>query len=469
MKKLLIVGASISQKPTIETAREMKIQTIVVDGSDKAPFIHLADKFYCVDIKDLNGVLNVAQKEKIDAIVVPGTDFPLTGAYVSRKMGLPGMPEDVARICSDKLLTRKTLKEAGFFTPSFIEVDSSSLHFSTKNLKYPLMVKPVDNMAARGIKKIYSSSELYDAIQKAEKFSHSGRVIVEEFVPGMEFSIDALVYNGEVFIFAFADRHFILDPYLIENGHTMPSILQNSIVEEVNKEFIKGVKALGIDNGAAKGDVKLTEHGIMIGEIAARISGGFLSGWTVPLAYDIFPHRSLIKIAFGEPPEDLTPRDNSFSAERVIMSIPGKIQKTIDHHDKTNLPLLHMHVHNGEEVCFPVNNALRCGSAISVHEERNQSIEIAKQAIKDVFIMLEPNNYETDSFLYGKDYFHEFKDFKMFEPGKKETDWHDMDLEEALYRVRFYTGKKNFICDKKFWKAFYKGGAQGGVYQIMSK
>ena len=53
------------------------------------------------------------------------------------------------------------------------------------------------------------------------------------------------------------------------------------------KEFEKGVKALGLSWGAAKGDVKYSRGRAVIGEIASRLSGGYMSGWTcIPKAQD---------------------------------------------------------------------------------------------------------------------------------------------------------------------------------------
>ena len=126
-----------------------------------------------------------------------------------------------------------------------------------------------------------------DAIKDSIKKSRSGRAILEEFMDGKEFSIDALVYKNELLITGFADRHIFYPPYFIEMGHTMPTDLLYPDFLDVVTEFAKGVKSLGLTCGAAKGDVKLTSKGVMIGEIAARLSGGYMSGWTFPYSSDI--------------------------------------------------------------------------------------------------------------------------------------------------------------------------------------
>ena len=149
-------------------------------------------------------------------------------------------------------------------------------------------------------------------------------------------------------------------------------------------------------------------------------------------------------------------KNNGFSAERTILSIPG-IVKEIIVPQHTPAKLIHMHIKEGDEVYFPVNNTNRCGSVLSWSIERNDSINEARRITKKIFIRLAPNQLKTDAFLNNEK-------FKMFVPGEKEEDWHGMDIQDALQQVIEITGRDDFLKNKLFWEAFYTGGAQGGVY-----
>ena len=78
-------------------------------------------------------------------------------------------------------------------------------------------------MGARGCRAARDAGELAEAIAAALPYSRSGRAIVEEYIDGPEFSIDALVDGGEIRIRGIADRHIFFAPYFVELGHTMPS------------------------------------------------------------------------------------------------------------------------------------------------------------------------------------------------------------------------------------------------------
>mgnify|MGYP002388944453 CR=1 FL=1 len=122
---------------------------------------------------------------------------------------------------------------------------------------------------------------------------------------GPELSLDAIVWRGRVTVCGVADRIIRFPPFFVEMGHTMWSALPADDRSAVERVFTDGIRALGIDNGAAKGDIKLTSRGPMVGEIAARLSGGYMSGWTFPLASGVEVTRAALRVAAGLEPGDL--------------------------------------------------------------------------------------------------------------------------------------------------------------------
>ena len=58
-KNILILGASLLQKPAIQSAKELCCKVFVVDGNPKALCVPLADVFEQIDLKDEEKLLNV--------------------------------------------------------------------------------------------------------------------------------------------------------------------------------------------------------------------------------------------------------------------------------------------------------------------------------------------------------------------------------------------------------------------------
>jgi hypothetical protein len=183
--------------------------------------------------------------------------------------------------------------------------------------------------------------------------------------------------------------------------------------------FSRGVQALGLTWGAAKGDLKLTAEGPVIGEIAARLSGGYMSGWTYPYASGIDLTEEALLLAVGERPRNLFRpftrtedipsgirlRENEepfHSAERAWISIPGRIRSVSGYEQARTVPFvreLFPRASAGDAVVFPTNNVEKCGNIISRAPSGDEAVTAAETAVREIFLRLEPGNAETESFL----------------------------------------------------------------------
>ena len=412
-KHILILGAGPLQIPAIQAAKNKGWYVYVADGNPNAPGVCFADEFAPIDLKDTDSLVRYAQqlsKTKLDGVFTAGTDFSVAVSSVAEKLQLPTHSLQAAMNASDKFLMRSCFKNSNVPSPDFILVDSKCdetkiFDIIKTQLGFPLVVKPVDNMGARGCQLVSSFEQLPLAIKNAQSNSRTSRAIAENYMDGPEFSVDALVYDDEVHITGFAMRHIFYPPYFIEMGHTMPADFPQDKIEELVSVFKQGVKALSLSWGAAKGDIKYTSKGPMIGEIAGRLSGGYMSGWTYPYSSGVNLTEQALLLAVGEKPNALQPLYSKVSAERAWISIPGVIAKTpttkeLDEYKKDpRVKLLIPRYKVGDKVVFPTNNVEKCGNVITVCEDRKKAVEIANDICSKIVIELEENNEETEKFL----------------------------------------------------------------------
>ncbi len=522
---ILILGAGLMQRPSILSAKELGFRTVVIDANPNAECVPLADEFEKIDLKDKDEILNYAKKLKqnsnLRGIFTAGTDFSASVSYAAEKLGFPCHSYESAlnatikprmRQCFD----RNKVPSPKFFSLSNAEITKENVLAIIQKLSYPCVVKPADNMGARGCRMIRSEEEAWQSVKNAAENSRSSTVILEEYMEGPEFSIDAIVYNGTLTITGFADRHIFYKPYFIETGHTMPSKIDEKMRLDLISTFADGVHALGLSCGVAKADIKYTKKGPQIGEIAARLSGGYMSGWTFPYSSGLNLTKQALLIASGnEPLELLDGRiplqsenanfalfdypSKDVSAERAWISIPGRL-KSIQF-CKENPPVKNIFprpVKEGDIVDFPRNNVQKCGNVISKSNSYDKAVSSAEKAVSEVFLRLEPKNAETDFFLSGKflpdekgfppSAFSSFekidslnlsgkipadfsilKDAENFPLLKKflllpEKDWTHCD---ALCVAEKFdsTCKKHPPLERPvFWKAFFRGGLQGAIY-----
>jgi len=297
----------------------------------------------------------------------------------------------------------------------------------------------------------------------------------------------------------------------------MPSDLPAEQLEEAQEVFRRGIRALGITRGAAKGDIKITAGGAVVGEIAARLSGGYMSGWTYPFASGVEVTAGALNIAVGLAPGDLSPRRSWVSAERAFISIPGTVRSVEGQAEAESIPgieELFLRIEPGGQVRLPINNMGKCGNIISRAPSRTEAVEAVGKAVRCMLVRLQPADPLTDAFLRGVEQsgFSAFADFgelcpatmrrlEQMEPwigdperfsgrsedlrvlnlsgasGEGVRDWHGWTLEQAYRRVVEITGVKpadaaarggGLTLGRVFWNALIKGGVQAGVYVIDS-
>jgi biotin carboxylase len=517
VKTVLILGAGVMQMPGIRIARRKGWRVIVADGNPEAVARDLGDRFEVIDLKDREGLLALARGyaggSGLDGVFTAGTDFSSSVAWVAEKLGLPGIPYAAAMRATDKCLMRAAFDAHGVPSPRYAcwagEGDPSDILSS--ELEFPLVVKPVDNMGARGVRRVDDRDGLVEACRAALPLSRSSRVIVEQFMEGPELSLDAVAHNGRVTVCGVADRHIAFPPSFVEMGHTMPTELDAATVRGIEEVFVAGMRAIGIDSGAAKGDIKLTPRGPMAGEIAARLSGGYMSGWTFPLASGVEVTEAALNIAVGLEPGDLTPKWRRTCAERAVISIPGRVERIEGFEEARGLPGVEevfLRVAPGEEVVFPANNVQKCGNVIAVGDVRSEAAEAARRAISLLRIRLSPLVKSTAQHLArgpGNDAFAtagsgirekigsmpRFRGAPSAALGSGEpvlieplegwedathADWYGIAFHDAVHlalragggRMGGHPGQSRFMLSGLFWRAMVRGTTQGGIWVLDS-
>jgi hypothetical protein len=283
----------------------------------------------------------------------------------------------------------------------------------------------------------------------------------------------------------------------------MPTELDPGTVRRVEEVFRLGIAALGIENGAAKGDIKLTPARPMVGEIAARLSGGYMSGWTYPLASGVEVTAAALNIAMGLDPGDLAPRLRRTCAERALISIPGIVAAVEGGPDARALPgieELFLRTGPGQEVMFPTNNVEKCGNIIAVADDREDAIRRATAALCRLLVRLKPLEQRTTRYIFretGHDAFDALpasvgalppvrgsparlaglarvpvlvpRDIKA----ATARDWYGSSLHEAADAALRagegrIAGESGPAVGRIFWQALARGGAQAGVYLLDS-
>jgi biotin carboxylase len=145
----------------------------------------------------LKGVSWLARTETVDRIVALD-DFDVEQAALLREhLRVPGMGDTTARYFRDKLAMRVRAEEAGILVPEFVHaLNDAAIARFLDSVPAPWVLKPRSEGSAAGIKKLHEADAVWrelDALGDRRSFH-----LIERFVPGDVYHVDALVAEGEV-------------------------------------------------------------------------------------------------------------------------------------------------------------------------------------------------------------------------------------------------------------------------------
>lgn len=334
---LVVLGASSDQLFMILTAQQMGLKVLAVDGDSKAEGAQVADTFVHVSTRDVPAILSFLDDfTKSGATVLGvstmGSDIPDIVAAVAEHLGTPTISKEDAAVATDKLRMKQRFAEHKIPIPWFCEIGSyDKLQKVIEEHGIALVIKPNDRSGSRGVFLLDTACDVENLFNKARDFSFSKRVLVEEFLPGLQISTETIMFNGQAHTPGFADRNYdLLDqfrPQIMENGGWVPSCLDEAGRAAVEKLVEQASLALGVINGVTKGDVVMSPDGPKMIEMAARLSGGDFCESLVPLSTGVNYVKTVIEIATGQQPDlaALAPKFQRAVANRYFFPKAGRL------------------------------------------------------------------------------------------------------------------------------------------------
>lgn len=253
-KKLLILGANPETIPLIEAAHNLGISCVVTDYNPQAPAKQFADISYDVDGMNINGLVELAKKEKVDGVLV-GVADALINPYqqVCDILGLPCYATNEQVQCfTNKYKFKRKCEEFGIQGVPEYSVSVIPTEEELEKVSFPVLVKPVDACSGKGITICKKKEELKEAIQYAIQYSFSGIYMVERYMTCADLSIYYTFKDGEIYLSSLSDRYTNkeqgeLSPVCL--GDIFPSKFIDEFIIREHPKFCKLFRSMGVQNG----------------------------------------------------------------------------------------------------------------------------------------------------------------------------------------------------------------------------
>ena len=394
MKKIMILGASILQLPAIKKAKSMGLKVIAVDMNPKAVgFREDGIIKEVISTIDTPAIIEAAKRNRVDGVMTIASDMPMRSvAAVADELGLVGISKETAIKATDKGEMRMALRKSGVPIPAFYRVRSKEEYRSAvnkiKEAGYKCIVKPADNSGSRGIDLLsdFEQETIDNAYEYSKQSSRSGDLMVEEYMEGDEVSVESLSIDGICHVIQITDKLTTGAPYFVEMGHSQPSVLSEDTKEKIRQITIAANKAIGIENGPAHTEIKITKDGPKIIELGARLGGDNITTHLTPLSTGVDMVECCINIAMGMA-VNLNTRMNRGSAIRYFPLEKGKIKNIEGVEQAQKIPgvVQVSIVHGvGESVNGIKNSGDRVGFVITEGDDAKAAVDAAMQGVAAV-------------------------------------------------------------------------------------
>ena len=311
MKKALILGTNAGQADIINYLKENNWEVHSCGHKRIGPGSDLADQFHLIDTIDVVAVKINAHEIQADIVYSVSSDSGIrTATKVAEELGLPVLlNSEIIDLFHYKERLRQFLNDNDIDTVGFRKVTSVNELDGWDTI--PCVVKPSDSQGQRGVQLIVNREKIYEAVTLALERSPSGTAVVEEYLEGIDFSVNIIVQNSKIITNEFTERLVHGHDYFgLPRGHSIPvrNISMNTIIE-ASRIVENLIEKLFIKDAVLYVQMKMTKNGPKIIEVAPRLDGCHI--WRLikfAKGYDLRQYN--IDILMGNPIHHKEPIEN---------------------------------------------------------------------------------------------------------------------------------------------------------------
>lgn len=245
------------------------------------PALTSAEVVWCYDSREFERLL-VSLSKGVDYTLLTAPEYILP--RLLEGLGsvelLNSTPDSICEV-SDKCRLSKRLAQIGLDVPESrcleAGVKADALRFASKEIGYPLVVKPAIGAGCEGLSVVYGEEGLEAAYKKASRSDPNGRVVVQKWYDGVPASVSLLVFDHNIQPLSL-NRQIIRISSKQGNSAYLGGVvpLHHHLSEEALKTASRAVAAFQGLRGYVGVDLVLTDSKPIVLEINPRLTVSYL-------------------------------------------------------------------------------------------------------------------------------------------------------------------------------------------------
>ena len=287
--RLLLIAPPNSYRTVayLESAREQGVDVLVASEGKFSLVGEIAAGLH-VDLSApaaLDSLLEAARDQPFNGVVATDDTTVELGSRIAQALHLPHNEPQAARMSRYKHLSRQALAAAGVPVPGFRIINlSADVAGQCADIRFPCVVKPLSLSGSRGVIRADNREQLLSACARVHDIlTREGisddyirsQVLVEDYVGGPEVALEGLLRQGELDVLAIFDKPDPLEgPFFEETYYVTPSRHSTTLQQQIIQTVKAACAGMGLCEGAVHAEVRLSESGCIIIEVASRTIGG---------------------------------------------------------------------------------------------------------------------------------------------------------------------------------------------------
>lgn len=268
-----IIGGSSLQREFLRCVKRAGFITHIFDYDEKCVCKEEADFFHLISIDEKDAIFELALRYKIAGIGTTASELAnITVCYVGEKLNLGTNSYQTALNTTDKSKMKEIFKRFNIPCASSVVVQDKK-ELEKLNLHYPLVLKPSDRSAGRGVILVQDKKELLEHFESSLNLSYNKKVLLEELLQGRQFSVETISSHSKHSIITITEEYLRDSNDFLETQQLVPARVSEQEKALIEKECLRVLDAFDIKFGAAHIELKLDNNKVKFIEIASRMGG----------------------------------------------------------------------------------------------------------------------------------------------------------------------------------------------------
>lgn len=304
-----------------------------------------------------------------------------------------GVSSKAAALMENKAGTRALLEKHSSSPAFFIinpedewDFDDFELSLGYNFPDFPVIVKSSSSTGSKDVIRVTDHVQLQKQVRKLREKAPEESVIIEEFIEGQQYLVEALVYERQIMIAGIIQQEITFGKRFIITGYGVMSKVPKELENSIRSVLTSIMQHFAIENGAFHIEMRLTKKGWRLIEINPRISGGAMNQM-LKAAFGFDLAEETVKLYLGEQPSIVPAHRTFIFTQYVIVNERGILEKVTGKGRAKKTPgVVEVYVKpkKGTLLMPPLSMGHRYAYVIATGETLSAAKKTAKQAAKEI-------------------------------------------------------------------------------------